>query len=158
MNDNEINRIAAMGNALRPDWPVSSLRTLLASDELRSKSRRDMAVALAWVACETDTKTPKRVVESGPWWRAANIETPDRIVRFPPKRDDECRRHPGEWADACRPCATEDRDADAGAPVPSGPADATHVRAQLALARGGLCRHGVQPIHCTDCTDTEESK
>jgi hypothetical protein len=35
---------------------------------------------------------------------------------------------------------------------------AAACRAQLALARGGHCRHGVQPIHCTDCTDTEESK
>lgn len=154
MNDNEIERIAAMGHALRPDWPLSSLRTLLGGPELRTKARRDMAVALAWVACETATKTPRRVVESGPWWHAANVETPDRVVRRPPRREDECCAHPGEWADACRPCATEERAVDAGARVEPGRADIGHVRAAWAQTRSALCRHGVPKSHCNDCTET----
>lgn len=157
MNDNEIDRIAAMAHALRPDWPLASLRTLLAGDQLRNKSRRDMAVALAWVACENDTKTPKRVVESGPWWHAANVETPERVVRFPPKRDDECRRHPGEWVDACRPCAVEDRAIDAGTRAPDGTADASHARAALLATRAALCSHGVPGSHCADCGTEEDA-
>lgn len=71
MNPNEIDRIACALGVLRPDWPVASLRTLLNRPELANRPRRDVAVALAWVACESDTKTPARVLENGPWWRAA---------------------------------------------------------------------------------------
>ena len=74
MNENEISRIAAAISDLRPDWPAASIRSLLHKPELRNKPRRDVAVALAWVACETDTKTPARVLEAGPWWRAAAVE------------------------------------------------------------------------------------
>lgn len=73
MNENETARIARMVNALRPDWPTASVHTLIAT-KLASHSRRDVAVALAWVACESDSKTPARVLESGPWWRAAGVE------------------------------------------------------------------------------------
>lgn len=75
MNTGEIDRIAASVNVLRPDWPVTSLRTLLSRPELASKPRRDVAVALAWVACESVSLTPARVLENGPWWRAAAIES-----------------------------------------------------------------------------------
>lgn len=111
MNENEQARIAAMGHALRPDWPVASLRTLLARHELANKSRRDVAVALAWVACEAETTTPARVIESGPWWRAANIEHPDRTIRRPPQKTEECANHEGEYHDSCRCCASERRTA-----------------------------------------------
>jgi hypothetical protein len=111
MNETEQARIAAMAHSLRPDWPVASLRTLLARHELANKSRRDVAVALAWVACEAETTTPARVIESGPWWRAANIEHPDRTIRRPPQKSEECANHPGEWRDFCRCCASERRTA-----------------------------------------------
>lgn len=74
MNENEISRIAAATNALRPDWPTTSIRSLLNRPELINKPRRDVAVALAWVACEADSKTPARVIEAGPWWRAAALD------------------------------------------------------------------------------------
>ena len=73
MNEHEAERIAAAMNQLRPDWPVKSLRTLLSKPALASRPRRDVTVALAWVACETATATPARVLESGPWWRAATV-------------------------------------------------------------------------------------
>jgi hypothetical protein len=74
MNEHEIDRIAAAMNQLRPDWPVKSLRTLLSKPQIADRPRRDVTVALAWVACETATATPARVLEAGPWWRAAAIE------------------------------------------------------------------------------------
>lgn len=73
MNDLEITRVAAAIHELRPDWPASSLRTLIAK-HMANKPRRDVTVALAWVACESGTSTPGRVLEAGPWWRAAGIE------------------------------------------------------------------------------------
>ena len=71
MNETEIGRIAAAANQLRPDWPTASLRTLLEKPELASRPRRDVAVAIAWVACESSTKTPARVLEAGPWWQGS---------------------------------------------------------------------------------------
>jgi hypothetical protein len=74
MNEVEISRIAAAISDLRPDWPAASIRSLLNRPELKNRLRRDVAVALTWVACEADTKTPARVIEAGPWWRAAAVE------------------------------------------------------------------------------------
>lgn len=74
MNTHEIERIAAAMNQLRPDWPTSSLRTLI-TKSLADRPRRDVAVALAWIACESGTATPARVLEAGPWWKAAAVET-----------------------------------------------------------------------------------
>lgn len=69
MNDNETQRIAAAINALRPDWPTQSLATLITS-KLGTRTRRDVAVALTWVACDSATRSPARVLEAGPWWNA----------------------------------------------------------------------------------------
>lgn len=77
MNENERDRIAGAISILRPDWPAASIRTLLDRPMLRDRPRRDVAVALAWVACESKSQTPARVLESGPWWQAAGIEGTD---------------------------------------------------------------------------------
>ena len=74
MDEHEIGRIAAAMNQLRPDWPVKSLRTMLNNPLLKDRPRRDVCVALAWIACEPNTATPGRVLEAGPWWRAAAVE------------------------------------------------------------------------------------
>lgn len=72
MNDHEAQRIAAAISAARPDWPAASLLTLIRKN-LANRPRRDVFVALAWVACEAETKTPARVLEPGPWWRAVVV-------------------------------------------------------------------------------------
>ena len=76
MNDHEKDRIAAALNQARPDWPIKSIRTLLDRPKLADRPRRDVFVALAWVACEPGTATPARVLEAGPWWRAAAVDAP----------------------------------------------------------------------------------
>lgn len=73
MNDHEAQRIAAAMHAARPDWPASSLLTLIRK-KLIDKPRRDVFVALAWVASEPNSATPARVLEAGPWWRAVAVE------------------------------------------------------------------------------------
>ena len=105
MNDYEIEKIAHAVNVLRPDWPVRSLITLMNRAELKNRPRRDVLVAFAWISSEPKTSNPGRVLEAGPWWKAAAIETPSSSVRYPPKAVDECATHPGEWLDACRICA-----------------------------------------------------
>ena len=74
MNDHEIDRIAAAMNMLRPDWPKQQLKTLLRDERIASRPRRDVCVALAWIASEPNSHTPYRVLEVGPWWRAAAVE------------------------------------------------------------------------------------
>ena len=66
----ERQRLAAMGNTLRPDWPAGSLLTLITQD-LKQRSYRDIAIALAYVATDPASKTPGRLREAGPWWEAA---------------------------------------------------------------------------------------
>jgi hypothetical protein len=74
MNSHEIERIAAAMNQARPDWPTKQLTTLLTDERMVNRPRRDVFVALAWIACESGTATPYRVLEAGPWWRAAGVE------------------------------------------------------------------------------------
>jgi hypothetical protein len=88
MNDLEITRIAAAIHELRPDWPAASLRTLIAK-HMANKPRRDVMVALSWVACESGTSTPGRVLEAGPWWKAAGIES-GTAVQEPFDRNHAC--------------------------------------------------------------------
>ena len=74
MNEHEVARIAAAMNQLRPDWPVRQLQTLLRDERITDRPRRDVCVALAWIACEANTANPYRVLEAGPWWRAAGVD------------------------------------------------------------------------------------
>ena len=85
MNDHEAQRIAHAANAMRPDWPIASVLTMIRA-HLLDRPRRDVAVALAWVACESGTHTPARVLESGPWWLAAGVagDTTGRREPFDP--------------------------------------------------------------------------
>jgi hypothetical protein len=73
MDDHEAQRIAAAMHAARPDWPAASVLTLIRK-KLIDRPRRDVFVALAWVASEPASHTPARVLEAGPWWRAVAIE------------------------------------------------------------------------------------
>lgn len=69
LTDTEVSRIAGAVNSLRPDWPAASVATLI-RNKLATRARRDVALALTWIACDSDTKTPARVLEAGPWWQA----------------------------------------------------------------------------------------
>lgn len=84
----ELTRLAAMGNALRPDWPTNSLRSHLAANH-GTRSYRDLAVALAWICTDPETRTPARLSEAGPWW-----VTTTRHDATPTPRAPRCEQHP----------------------------------------------------------------
>lgn len=134
MNENEIGRIAAAINQLRPDWPAGSLRTLLAGPKLKDRPRRDVAVALTWVACEAESKTPARVNEPGPWWTATAAEGGEDRRWAPPKDHQACGKHPGEWRDRCRACTADQLVAEAEEPIERTPIDQAKADARAALA------------------------
>ena len=66
---NELERVAAMAVALRPDWVLQSVLTNLKANH-GTRPFRDLAVAVAWIATDPDTLTPGRLLEAGPWWAA----------------------------------------------------------------------------------------
>jgi len=103
MNSTAIDRIAAAMNALRPDWPVSSVRTIITT-RLSERAAVDVAVAMTVVACDPTSKTPARVLEDGIWWKVAQTATTSSEADRHPSNEDvrtlcvECykpqRRHP----------------------------------------------------------------
>lgn len=152
MNEHERERIAMALNALRPDWPIKSLRTILASDKLADRPRRDVTVALAWVACESNTATPARVLESGPWWRAAAIEGGSLGPRQP--------FDPAEFCGTCGKARGRCVDHEFRNVVvtkraaTSPPESARELYATTrADATANHCRHGVARIKCADCVN-----
>lgn len=81
MTKTEAARLAAAGNALRPDWPAQSLLTLLLRDHA-DRAWQDIAVALAWVATDETSTTPARLAQPGPWWAATR---PANVTVLPPR-------------------------------------------------------------------------
>jgi hypothetical protein len=115
MNEAQISRLAHALNELRPDWPIASLTTWI-RNHLATRAFRDAAVACTWVALDMQadgswtSRTLARVLEAGPWWRAAAAgEDGIRTSRNP--RPDEACPDCGGFAGSC-PC---------GRPVPTRP-------------------------------------
>jgi hypothetical protein len=90
IDDNGLARLAAMAHALRPDWPSKSLLTYLHASHA-GRPFRDVAVALAWIAADPATQTPKRLDESGPWWTAAAADSREAPIARGPARMSELR-------------------------------------------------------------------
>lgn len=99
--DNELQRLAMMANALRPEWPVRSLLTRLTTTHA-ARPYRDLAVALAWIATDPATKTPARLAEAGPWWHATSM-TESVAAHIAPAM---CADHPDQKAAHCVECAS----------------------------------------------------
>lgn len=155
MNENEMGRIAAAANALRPDWPIKSVLTILEKPFLSNRTRRDVAVAIAWVACESDSKTPARILEAGPWWQASQ-ESGQRAPRNPQPHE-ECPKHEGQFRWSCGGCAADRKakrdEADEQVrqqQALSRTASLERIRATLTEARADHCPHGVARDHCAD--------
>src|ERR1035437_6134649 len=107
--ENQLERLAAMANAIRPEWPVKSLITLLARDHA-TRPYRDLAVALAWIATDAQTKTPARLAEAGPWWTATSMTE----GRGPGQTVMQCAVHGEHHAGHCVECVA------AAVPKPDG--------------------------------------
>lgn len=66
----ELDRLVAVFAAIRVDWPSRSIRTYLGENHQHSGAH---GLLVAGAACYGDplTKTPARLREAGPWWKAA---------------------------------------------------------------------------------------
>jgi len=107
----ETERLAAMANALRPDWPLKSLTTFIVN-ELTRRTYREVAIALAWVATDPATDTPKRMLEAGPWWNASRAQA--ATVSVVVTRCGEHPEHPAARCPACEEANRGEVDHDAG--------------------------------------------
>lgn len=131
MNEHEAQRIAAAMHQLRPDWPAASVMTLIRKS-LLDRPRRDVTVALSWVACEERSHTPARVLETGPWWKAAGIEgaTSKREQPGPGERCSIC----SEAQPKCRAVWSDDHEVESAATAAKRKADASPESVTNAIA------------------------
>lgn len=133
----EIERLAQAAHALRPDWPVKSLCTWLMTDHA-SRAYRDVAVALAYIATDTATVTPKRMNEMGPWWSAVKLAGSDAT----PLHYARCEEpgHSSYPAHNCGACRAEQLEADTATAPPTipDPAQAEVSTRGAALVREAL--------------------
>ena len=97
MNQIQIERIAAAIHALRPDWPIPSLKKFV-SDRAH-QPMTDLLVQLAIVAVDPETKTPARIDQDGPWkqalgYRPAELNASAHIRHASPDDCGICSRRP----------------------------------------------------------------
>lgn len=74
----ETERLAQAVNALRPDWPTASLVTFIW--KRNERPLLDLSVELTWVAQLTDSKSPARIDQDGPW-KKATIGSTGQVYR-----------------------------------------------------------------------------
>lgn len=107
MTKTEAERIAAAIHDLRPDWPASSVLTLIGK-HYQHRPPRDIALALTWIALDYDSRTPGRILENGPWWKTTSTAE-DKPTRAPsPRTHETCPidGHSG-WAHNCPQCRAD---------------------------------------------------
>jgi hypothetical protein len=96
----EVERLARMASSIRPDWPVTSLKTALTNftDTHPERSYPDTAHALLAIALDPQSINPGRLTQNGPWWKANPVNDPrDKPAYY------------GPTAELCRkPIALED--------------------------------------------------
>ena len=109
-SNDELQRIAALANVLRPDWPMVSVLSMLQAKHTR-RAYTELAVAMTIVACDPVSRTPARLNEMGPWWIAINGHSTPSVG---PGAEPRCQRpgHEHELARACRCCRADRLAAD----------------------------------------------
>lgn len=137
----ELERVAAAMNALRPDWPVRSLVTFLERHHA-ARPYRDLAIAAAAVATDTRTTTPNLLNEHGGWWAAAQAVTGTGGGGAIPRPNDPRCDEPGhehELARNCRACRSE-------ALARSDDQPAEHVATALTAEQAALNARGARAV------------
>ena len=109
-SDHELQIVAQVVGIVREDWvPRSVLAMLRREPSLRDRPYRWLAVAAVIVALDPASKTPKRLLEFGPWWQAAAVSTGEGTDTPGPGKEPACERvgHEHELARNCRACRAQ---------------------------------------------------
>lgn len=110
MDKPQAETLAAAINVLRPDWPVRQIVNLLAKH--RQRPFADVAIALTAIAVDPATRTPARLHEDGPWWKAAHTAragSSEPPTWTPARTRNECPHHPGQTIRRCSGCAADQK-------------------------------------------------
>ncbi|RII41910.1 hypothetical protein DWB68_10310 [Galactobacter valiniphilus] len=90
--------LANLLNQIRPDWPTSSLMTLLAEHRTHPATFGEICQAAITKAQEADLRTPAAIFNPGPHW-------PERAKATLPRTP--CPQHREEDEHTCRCCAAD---------------------------------------------------
>lgn len=93
LTPDNVDRLTAAAHIIRNDWSKQGLRTLLSDGRIRTRSPREVLLALMWVASEPTTLKPTRILEPGPWWevtRPAGQPRHQAGAKFRTTRWDDC--------------------------------------------------------------------
>lgn len=83
-------RIADAITVLRPTWTQNRLMALMANPAIRARRQpKDVAAAFAWIALDSETREPTRILEAGPWWGTADAsaQSAGPVYRYANPRD-----------------------------------------------------------------------
>ena len=101
MEPTQNDRWAAAIHILRPDWPLTSLRSF-ATSRLADTPYRDALVMGVWIAADPRTETPARMLQPGPWRQATADPSDTATQHHPPVT--KCPH--GGYSLACDQCRT----------------------------------------------------
>jgi hypothetical protein len=152
------NAIAVLMASLRPEWDYPGCFAAVA--KVQTMDPANVALAAIRLATTEEVRTPGALSNlNGPHWRE---KVSASQVRYPPRKDEACPRHPGEWPDSCRSCAADKLAGDASAFNPRRTAANEQAlalaRAELAQAKANLCSHGIRPSVCLEKHDRPSSR
>lgn len=140
--------IATLMHRLRPDWDTPGC--LAAVAKVNTLDPFNVAMAAIRLCGTPDAQTPMALAtRDGQHWRE-RIAT--SAVRYPPRSDQACTKHPGEWPDNCRGCAGDRLAADTSDASNRGrtEGDVGRLRHLVNVATDGFCSHGVDPQRCLE--------
>lgn len=160
MTPQQAKALAHLTALLRPDWNEHGIYAALG----KCKDREPFAVALATIRAARDdgARTPGVIPSDGPHWRELEgvKATPDEAGR-PPKKHEECKTHPGRWADNCGGCASDRLTGETTTPPelrrPDRSNQVARLRGELASLRSRLCPHSID-LNRGRCADCERPK
>lgn len=128
--------LTAFLHELRGDWDKPGIEHALSVARGKGTAP-DVAVAAIRAAAQAGNRTPAVIGMDGPHWREPATEKPKPTNR-PPKRDEDCPRHAGQWADSCHGCAADRIAGDETQPAELRRPDRTEWFARV---RAELTRH-----------------
>ena len=100
--------LVTLARSLRPDWTTEGIRNAirLTLGQPEMPPLCDLTYALVRIAIDPTIETPAILPKPGPHWRQPS-EVDRRPTPRPPRRDESCPDHPGQWRNGCHACAAD---------------------------------------------------
>lgn len=99
--------LVGLAQALRPDWDAPGIRAAIRSAYGRPEqpSVPALVYAVARIAADPTIATPTVLGMDGPHWQPRPLD--EKPTPRPPRRDEACPDHPGQWRSNCHSCAAD---------------------------------------------------